>query len=104
MRYVTVVDAWGACVPRERCLGTRCRGMWRNTNSCTGREIEPLLEKLVATCTPALRRTGGLGSPLCRTGSHILPSLGIKSKPLSHTSTLQVPGRTPLEFGGSGQR
>ena len=77
MRYVTVVDAWGACVPRERCLGLRYRGMRRNTNSCTGREIEPLMDQLVATCTPHLLRTTGLESPLCRTGSHILPSLGI---------------------------
>ena len=35
-------------------------------------------------------------SLLHRTGSNILHS--------SHTSTVQVSGRTPLEFGGSGQR
>ena len=75
MRCVTVVDAWGVCVPRERCLGLRYRGMRRNTNSCTGREIEPLLDQLVATCTLVLRRTAGLESPLCCTGSHILHHL-----------------------------
>ena len=70
-----------------------------NTNSCTGREIEALLDQLVATCTPVLRRTAGLESPLCRTGSHILPSLGIESKPSSHTRTVQVSGRTPSNYG-----
>ena len=45
-------DAWGACVPRERCLGLWYRGMRRNTNSCTSRAIEPLLDQFVATCTP----------------------------------------------------
>ena len=68
------------------------------------REIEALLDQLVATCTPVLRRTAGLESPLCRTGSHILPSLGIKSKSLSHTRTLQVSGRIALELWCSSQR
>ena len=74
MRYVTVVDAWGACGARERCLGLRYRGMRRSTSSCTGREIEALLDQLVATCTQVQRRTAGPESPLCRTGAHILPS------------------------------
>ena len=77
VRYVTVVDAWGACGVHERCLGLQYRGMRRDTSSCTGREIEALLDQLVATCTPVLRRTAGPESSLCRTGSHILPSLGI---------------------------
>ena len=78
MLCVTVVDAWGACVPHGHCLGLRYRGMRRNTNSsCTSREVEPLLDQLQATCTPVLRRTTGLESPLCCTDSHILPSLGI---------------------------
>ena len=46
-----------------------------------------------------LRRTAGPKSSLCRTGFHILPSLGIKSKPPSHTSTLQVSGRSPSNLG-----
>ena len=72
MRYVTVVvDAWGACVPHERCLGLRHRGMRRNTKSCTGRETEPLPDQLVATCTPVLQKHAGLKSPLCRRGFFI---------------------------------
>ena len=52
--------------------------------------------------TPAnlARRT----SLLFCTGSHILPLLHMMSNPPSHTRTLEVSGRTPLEFGGSGQR
>ena len=93
------------CPSRARCLGLRYyHGMRRNTNSCTGREIEPLLDELVATCTPVLRRATGLEFPLYRIGSHILPSLGTSSKPPSHTGTLQVSDRTSLEFGGSGKR
>ena len=100
MRNITVVDAWGACIPRQRCLRLRYHhGMRRNTNSCTGRENEPLLDQLVATCRPVLRRTAGFESPLCCTGSHILPSLDVESKPPSHTSTLQVSGRTPSNLG-----
>ena len=53
---VTVVDAWGTCGARERCLGLRYRGMRRNTYSCTSREVEALLDQLGATCTPHLRR------------------------------------------------
>ena len=41
---------------------------------------------------------------LYRTGSNILPLPCATSNPPSHTSTVQVLGRTPLEFGGSGQR
>ena len=85
MQYVTVVDTWGACGARERCLGMLYRGMQRNTNSCTDRETEALLDQLVATCTPVLRKTAGLECSLCRTGFYILSSLGIKSKPSSHT-------------------
>ena len=36
--------------------------------------------------------------PSYRTGSHILPLLHITSNPPSHTRTLQVSGRTPLEL------
>ena len=81
MRYVNVVDAWGACGARERCLGLRYRGMRRNTYSRTSREVEALMDQLVATCTPHLRRTAGRTPPLYRTGSHILPSLHITSNP-----------------------
>ena len=77
MRDVTIVDKWGVCVPRERYSEIRYRGMRRNTNSCTGREIEPLLDQLVVTGTPVLRRAAGLESSFCRKGSHVLPSLGI---------------------------
>ena len=49
-----VVDAWGACGAYERCLVLRYRGMRRNTSSCTSREIEALLDQLVAMCTPHL--------------------------------------------------
>ena len=73
MRCVTVVGAWGACGACERCLGLQCRRMRRNTSSCTSREIEALLDQLIATCTPHLQRTAGMKPPLCRTGSHILP-------------------------------
>ena len=78
--------------------------MRRNTSSGTNRDIEALLDQLVATCTPHLRRTAGTESLLCRTGSHILPSLHITSNPLSHTRTLQVSGRTPLKLWCSSQR
>ena len=104
MRYVPVVDAWGVCGARERCLGLRYRGMRRDTNSCTDKEIESLLDQLVATCTPVLRRTVGMESPLCRTGSHILPPLSIKSKPPSRTRTLQVSRKTPLVLWRSSER
>ena len=56
---VTVVDAWGACGARERCLGLWYRGMRRTTYSCTSREIEALLDQFKATCTPHLRRCSG---------------------------------------------
>ena len=56
------------------------------------------MDQLVATCTPHLRRTAGGTPPLFCTGSHILPSLHITSNPPSHTRTLQVSGRTPLEL------
>ena len=73
-------------------------------HSRTSREVEALMDQLVATCTPHLRRMAGRTLPLFRTGSHILPSLHMTSNPPSHTRTLQVSGRTPLEVGGSGQR
>ena len=65
MRYVTAVDAWGACGARERCLGLRYhyRGMRRNTSSWTSRETEALLDHLVATCTSHLRRLAETESP-----------------------------------------
>ena len=43
-------------------------------------------------------------SLLYRTGFHSLSFPCVISSSPSHTSTLQVSGRTPLEFGGSGQR
>ena len=43
-------------------------------------------------------------SLLYRTGSNILPLSHATSNPSSHTSTVQISGRTVLEFGGSGQR
>ena len=98
MRYVNVVDAWGACGARERCLGLWYRGMRRNTYSRTSREVEALMGQLIATCTPHPRRTAGRTPPFYRTGSHILPPLHITSNPPSHTRTLQVSGRTSLEL------
>ena len=73
-------------------------------HSRTSRGVEALMNQLVATCTPHLRRMAGRTPPSFRTGSHILPSFHMMSNPPSHTRTLQVSGRTPLEFGGSGQR
>ena len=78
--------------------------MRRNTSSCINREIEALLDQHVVTCTPHLRRLAGMESPLCRTGSHILPLPHITSNPPSHTHTLQVSDRTPLELWYSSQR
>ena len=69
-QYVTVVDTWGACGARERCLGLWCRGMRRNTYSCTSRENEALLDQLGAACTPHLRRRSGSEFPFI---SHRLP-------------------------------
>ena len=69
----TVLDAWGICGARERCLGLRYRGMRLNTYSCTRREIEALLDhldQLGATCTPHLRRRSGSKFPFI---SHRLP-------------------------------
>ena len=43
-------------------------------------------------------------SLLYRTGSNILPLPHATSNSPSRTSTMQVSGRTPLEFEGSGQR
>ena len=43
---VTLVDAWGTCGARERCLGWWYRVMRRNTLSRTSREIEALLDHL----------------------------------------------------------
>ena len=87
MRYVNVVDAWGACGARERCLELRYRGMRRNTCSRTSREVEALMDQLVGRTPPSYR-----------TGSHILPSFHITSNLPSHTRTLQISGRTPLEL------
>ena len=57
--------------------------MRRKTSSCTGREIEALLDQLVATCTPVVRRTAGPESSLCRTGSlfclHLVFSLNLRA-------------------------
>ena len=64
MRCINVVVAWGACGARERCLGLRYRGMRCNIYSRTSREVEALLDQLVATCTPHLRRTAGPNPPL----------------------------------------
>ena len=68
MRYVNAVDAWETCGAHERCLELRYRGMRCNTSSRTSRKVEALLDQLVATCTPHLRRTAGPKPPLCRTG------------------------------------
>ena len=106
--YVTVVDAWGTCGVCERCLGLRYRGMRRNTYSPVpvGKlrlywiiwiSVEP---RFSHTCDDAQEAN----SLLFRTGSHILPLPCATSNPPSHMSTLQVSGRTPLEFGSSGQR
>ena len=43
-------------------------------------------------------------SLLYRTGPNILSLLCTTSNPPSHTGTVQDSGRTPLDFGGSGQR
>ena len=101
MRYVNAVDAWGACGARKRYLGLRYRGMRHNTSSCTSREIEALLDQLVAPCTPHLRRIAGPKSPSCRIGFDILTSLHTTSNPPSHTHALQVSGRTPSNCGVS---
>ena len=56
---VAVVDAWGTCGARKRCLGWRYRGMWRNTYSRTSKEIEALLDhldQLGVAVQPHLRR------------------------------------------------
>ena len=64
---VTVVDVWGTCGTRERCLGWRYRGMRRNTYSRTSsREIEALLDhldQLGVTVQPHLRRRSGSKFP-----------------------------------------
>ena len=105
---IAFVNAWGILCARERCLKLRYRGMRRITYSPTSREIEALLDhldQLRATCTPLLQRPAQKANFLSyRTGSHILLSPCATSNPPSHTSTLQVSCRTPLEFGSSGQR
>ena len=78
--------------------------MRRNTSSCTSREMEALRDQLVAPYTPHLRRFSGTEYPLCRTDSHILPAPHIISNLPSHTRTLQVSGRTPLELWCGSQR
>ena len=100
---VTVVDAWGAGGARERCLGWWYRGMRRNTFSRTSRGIEAywiiwisLEPRFRHTCDNAQEAN----SLLYRTGSNILSSPCPTFNPLTHTSTVQVSGRTPLEFGG----
>ena len=59
---VTLVDAWGTCGARERCLGWWCGVMRRNTFSRTSREIKALLDhfdELGATVQTHLRRRSG---------------------------------------------
>ena len=61
--YVTVVDAWGTCGARERCLGWCGRVIRRNTFSRTSREIEALLDRvdeLGATVQTHRRRRSGI--------------------------------------------
>ena len=84
----------GTCSARERCLGMWYRGMRRNTFSRTSREIEALLDHLDELAQED-------NSLLYRTGSNILPLPCATFNPPSHTSTVQVAGRTPLEFGSS---
>ena len=55
--------------------------------------LEPRLRH---TCDDALEDN----SLLYRKGSNILPLPCAAFNPLSHTSTVQVSGRTPLEFEG----
>ena len=59
---VAVVDAWGTCGARERCLGWWYRVMQRNILSRTSREITALLDyldELGATVQTHLRRRSG---------------------------------------------
>ena len=54
---VTVMDVWGTCGARERCLGWQYRGIRRDTYSRTRKEIEALLDHLdqmEATVQPRL--------------------------------------------------
>ena len=77
--------------------------MRRDTFSRTSKEIEALLDildDLGATVQTHLRRRSGSKFLLYRTGSNILPLPFETFNPPSHASTVQVSGRTPLEFGG----
>ena len=100
---VTVVDAWGTCGDHERCSGWRYRVMRRNTFSRTSRKNEALLDHLdelgaTVQTTPATTLTKI--TPFYRKGSNILPLPCGTFNPPSHTSTVRVSDRTPLEFGG----
>ena len=77
--------------------------MRRNTFSRTSREIEALLDhldELGATVQTHLRRRSGSKFPFISYSSNILPLPCATFNPTSHTSTVQVSGRSPLEFGG----
>ena len=96
---VTVVNAWGTCGARERCLGWWYRGMRRNTFSRTSTEMEALLD-LWMSLEPRFRHTCDdaqeENSPLYRTGSNILPLPCATFHPPSHTSTVQISGPSNL--------
>ena len=59
---VTLVDAWGTCGSRKRCLEWWCGVMRRNNFSRTNREVEALLDhidELGVTVQTHLRRRSG---------------------------------------------
>ena len=100
---VTLVDARGTCGSRERCLGWRCgacgaiaspvpvgnlRLYWIISMS-----LEPRFRH---TCDDTLEDN----SLLYHNDSNILPLPCGTFNPPSHTSTVGVSGRAPLEFGG----
>ena len=85
---VTLVDAWGTCGSRERCLGSGGVGYWIISMS--------LELRFRHTCDDALDDN----SLLYRNGANILPLPCGKFNPPSHTSTVGVSCRTCLEFGG----
>ena len=102
---ITVVDAWGVCGARERCLELRYRGIWRNTYSTsTNRELRLYWISLEPCARHTCEDVPEANSLLYRTGAHILPLPCATSNVPSHMSILQVSGRTPLELGGNGQR
>ena len=97
---VTVVDVWGVCGARERCLGLPYRGMRPNTYSCTSREMRLYWISLEPPARHTCKDVPEANSLLYRTGSHVLPLPCVTSNSPSHTSTLQVMRKTPLKFWG----